>query len=359
VTSPVGAYVASVDRLLTAGHGLFPASVGGFKVDGGPGAPPSAPDGSELSKGASDAADDYRRSKTATEDLDDHTNGTAGEGSDVGAQGRTSSRATRDAARTQAAAIMPATDSAGGVRLMASTMDQRISDMQRQIDSTKAQNRLLVARLRQVAAAYRGGMGGLGAGMPMGGGGFGGGTPAGMGTGGVGGLSGLAGVPATLMSSVTSGAGGAAGIPGALVGRSVGGVLSAGNAAGTERGLQKDTILARRAISAAFPQITDIGGVRADSLPWHPNGQAIDCMIPDPLSAQGKALGDQVLHFALSHWKEFNLNHVIWQNTIWNSPDHSAPFGAAWSDITQAHRNHVHVATNGGGFPRGGEVYQI
>jgi hypothetical protein len=94
-------------------------------------------------------------------------------------------------------------------------------------------------------------------------------------------------------------------------------------------------------------------------LPWHPQGKAIDCMIPDPLSPQGKALGDQVLRFALGHWKEFNLNHVIWQNTIWNSPDHSEPFGASWGDITQAHRNHVHVATNGGGYPHGGEVYQL
>ena len=41
---------------------------------------------------------------------------------------------------------------------------------------------------------------------------------------------------------------------------------------GPENGLQKFTVLTNRAVSAAFPQIREIGGVRADSLKWHPNG---------------------------------------------------------------------------------------
>ena len=49
-----------------------------------------------------------------------------------------------------------------------------------------------------------------------------------------------------------------------------------------ERGLQVRTILAARAISAAFPEIHEIGGVRPDPLPWHPNGLAIDVIIPNP-----------------------------------------------------------------------------
>jgi hypothetical protein len=79
------------------------------------------------------------------------------------------------------------------------------------------------------------------------------------------------------------------------VGRSAGGVLPPGVA--PENGLQKDTILAARAVSAAFPEIRTIGGYRPDSLPWHPNGQAIDVMIPDPSSPHGRALGDQVVRF--------------------------------------------------------------
>ena len=36
-----------------------------------------------------------------------------------------------------------------------------------------------------------------------------------------------------------------------------------------------------RAISAAFPEIKEIGGVRSDSLHWHPDGLALDIMIPN------------------------------------------------------------------------------
>lgn len=60
-----------------------------------------------------------------------------------------------------------------------------------------------------------------------------------------------------------------------------------------EKGLQVKTILAARAVSKTFPEILDIGGVRADALKWHPNGMAIDVMIPNYTTPEGKALGDR------------------------------------------------------------------
>ena len=68
-----------------------------------------------------------------------------------------------------------------------------------------------------------------------------------------------------------------------------------------EAGLQANTIVAARAISARFPQIGDIDGVRPDSKPWHPSGLAIDIMIPNPESPEGIALGDEILAFAMSN----------------------------------------------------------
>ncbi|MEE6169640.1 MULTISPECIES: hypothetical protein [unclassified Mycolicibacterium] len=63
-------------------------------------------------------------------------------------------------------------------------MDERLAAMQQQIDTTKAQNKLLAARLRQVARAYRastamsgGGRGMMPAGMSMPNFGGGGGMP--------------------------------------------------------------------------------------------------------------------------------------------------------------------------------------
>ena len=52
--------------------------------------------------------------------------------------------------------------------------------------------------------------------------------------------------------------------------------------------MQVETILVARAVSAAFPEIRNIGGVRPDALKWHPNGMAIDVMIPNYQTPEGK-----------------------------------------------------------------------
>ena len=116
-----------------------------------------------------------------------------------------------------------------------------------------------------------------------------------------------------------------------------------------EQGLQVKTILASRSLSAVFPEIHNIGGVRPDGLRWHPNGLALDVMIPNPSSADGIALGDKVVAFALENWDRFGLNHVIWRGTFYTR---NGPEGTA-----SGHYDHVHIATNGGGYPTGVETY--
>jgi hypothetical protein len=123
-----------------------------------------------------------------------------------------------------------------------------------------------------------------------------------------------------------------------------------------EKGLQVKTILAARSVSATFPEILDIGGVRADPLKWHPHGLAIDVMIPNYNTAEGKALGDRVVAYALANAERFGLNHLIWRQTLY--PRSGAPrrMKSRGSD-TANHYDHVHIATSGGGFPTGGETY--
>jgi hypothetical protein len=116
-----------------------------------------------------------------------------------------------------------------------------------------------------------------------------------------------------------------------------------------ERGLQVRTILAARAVSAAFPEIHSIGGVRPDALRWHPNGLALDVMIPNPSSAQGIALGNQIVMYALSNAKRFGLQDCIWRGVYYT------PSGAKSGGY--GHYDHVHITTTGGGYPTGGEVY--
>jgi hypothetical protein len=116
-----------------------------------------------------------------------------------------------------------------------------------------------------------------------------------------------------------------------------------------ERGLQVRTILAARAISAAFPEIHNIGGVRPDGLRWHPNGLALDVMIPNPGSPQGIALGNQIVAYAMANRDRFDLQDCIWRG-VYYTPGSAQPGG-------YGHYDHVHVTTHGGGYPSGSEVY--
>ena len=116
-----------------------------------------------------------------------------------------------------------------------------------------------------------------------------------------------------------------------------------------ERGLQVRTILTARSISAAFPEIHEIGGVRPDPLPWHPLGLAIDVMIPNSASAEGIDLGNQIVAFVLQNATRFGMQDAIWRGMYYT------PHGAR--AMGMGHYDHVHVTTTGGGYPTGRETY--
>lgn len=116
-----------------------------------------------------------------------------------------------------------------------------------------------------------------------------------------------------------------------------------------EKGLQVKTILVERSISLAFPEIQNMGGVRPDGLRWHPEGLAVDVMIPDPGSAEGIALGNQIVAYVLKNAERFGIQDAIWRG-VYYTP--SGPRGSA-----AGHFDHVHVTTTGGGYPTGDELY--
>lgn len=127
---------------------------------------------------------------------------------------------------------------------------------------------------------------------------------------------------------------------------------------GDERGLQVQTLLAERAISAAFPEIKEIGGVRADSMKWHPNGLAIDVIIPNWDTPAGRALGDRIVDYTFAHAEDFGLEYVIWQRTY--RPAKGTPHLMDDQGSPDAnHYTHVHISSYGGGYPKGGEIYLL
>ena len=116
-----------------------------------------------------------------------------------------------------------------------------------------------------------------------------------------------------------------------------------------EHGLQVRTILAARSISLAFPEINHIGGVRPDALRWHPNGLALDVMIPNADSAEGIALGNQIVAFVLKNAARFGMQDAIWRG-VYYTPGGPRGYGSG-------HFDHVHITTTGGGYPTGNETY--
>ena len=118
----------------------------------------------------------------------------------------------------------------------------------------------------------------------------------------------------------------------------------------SERGLQVRTILVERAVSAAFPQIHSMIGVRPDAKPWHPNGLALDIMIPNPGSDAGIALGNQIRDYAMKNAARFGIQDVIWRGTYYTPAN--GPSGSGYG-----HYDHVHITTTGGGYPTGNEEY--
>lgn len=126
----------------------------------------------------------------------------------------------------------------------------------------------------------------------------------------------------------------------------------------SEQGLQVKTIWAARVISVLFPQIKTIYGYRQDPLPWHPNGLAIDVMIPNHDTPEGIELGNQIAGYALANAKRWGVLHVIWRQRYYpgiGAPSWTADYGSE----TANHYDHVHIATDGGGYPTGRETYYI
>jgi hypothetical protein len=125
-----------------------------------------------------------------------------------------------------------------------------------------------------------------------------------------------------------------------------------------EQGLQVKTIWVARAISVLFPEIKTIGGYRQDPLKWHPLGLAIDVMIPNYHSDEGIQLGNQIAGLALAYAKRWGVLHVIWRQGFY--PGIGAPsWTADYGNETANHFDHVHIATDGGGYPTGRETYFI
>lgn len=110
-----------------------------------------------------------------------------------------------------------------------------------------------------------------------------------------------------------------------------------------ERGLRPNAIKVHRDVCHRFPQLTSYGGVRADSLPEHPSGRALDVMISN------NALGWEVARYLRANAGRLGISQVIFDQRIWTVQRSGE--GWRWMDdrggATANHQDHVHVTVYG------------
>lgn len=122
---------------------------------------------------------------------------------------------------------------------------------------------------------------------------------------------------------------------------------------------QAAAVNAASIIAQLFPSITNIGGAHPDSMPYHPEGRALDIMIPGGstmggANPQGKALGDQIKAFFLQNAAGLGVEDTIWQD-FWQPPGGQGnSLGRASQGPTQGHFDHVHVTFSKGATPTAG-----
>lgn len=108
-----------------------------------------------------------------------------------------------------------------------------------------------------------------------------------------------------------------------------------------EGGIRADTKFIYRSVCANFDGVNSYGGYRAGGLPFHRNGRAIDIMLTP---GKESAMGWRIANYLIAHAREFNIDHIIFEQHIWTP---STPRWRLMGDrggITANHFDHVHVA---------------
>ncbi|MDN5805317.1 MAG: M23 family metallopeptidase, partial [Microlunatus sp.] len=120
-----------------------------------------------------------------------------------------------------------------------------------------------------------------------------------------------------------------------------------------EKGLTRDALLVLRCGKAKFPILTDFGGKRPDPLPDHPSGRAVDIMIPDYRTSEGKALGWQLARWLKDNRLALGVQYLIFDAKIWSVEKDSKgwrPYSPGYTNSlnpSSLHLNHVHATTYG------------
>lgn len=144
-----------IDRLLGRGAELFPAVEPDMALSGAEVvATPAPPSGGSLAANVGAAGGQLARARATVRRLDEQSAQVVAAAGQTGVGGRHGVEQLRAEARSQASAIMSMTNSAAGMRLLVSTLDQRLGELQQHIDSVKKAHVAAAVRLRELVDGY-------------------------------------------------------------------------------------------------------------------------------------------------------------------------------------------------------------
>lgn len=116
---------------------------------------------------------------------------------------------------------------------------------------------------------------------------------------------------------------------------SVGALPAGSGPRGSKTGLQPNASQLWDVIAQQFPEVRDIGGVRADRIADHPSGRALDIMV-----GQDQALGDRINQYLRDNAAALGLDSTIWR-------DQWADFNGNTS-MVPGHQDHIHAKVAAG-----------
>ena len=112
--------------------------------------------------------------------------------------------------------------------------------------------------------------------------------------------------------------------------------------------LEANAKVAVQHVIDTYPAIRTIGGWRASSAysSDHPNGRAIDVMIPSYSATSGIQLGDKIAADFQANAAKYKVTYIIWRQKQWNAsyPERGWRQMEDRGSITQNHYDHVHVS---------------
>ncbi len=129
------------------------------------------------------------------------------------------------------------------------------------------------------------------------------------------------------------------------------GMMRSYDQGGLHEGLNPGADYLRSTVMQLFPQVKTIYGRRAeDGFGEHSSGNAIDIMIENYDTPQGRALGDSIAAFLVKNQSALDLNGFIWRQQSYGyggSFTTGTPMGDRGDD-NQNHMNHLHVILGSG-----------